>query len=91
MILSYPLSTPLILLLQSPSSSVLTSDERTAAAGRASQHAMSDVVLGAHEVVRHLFPDDQEREQFLQRLSRDWYNPDYHVSLWLYVPLIPDP
>ena len=46
---------------------------------------MSDVVLGSHEVVRHVFPDDQEREEFLQRVSKDWHNPDYHVYLWLYV------
>ena len=50
---------------------------------------MSDVVLGSHEVVRHVFPDDQEREEFLQRVSKDWYNPDYHVYLWLYVPRNP--
>jgi hypothetical protein len=44
---------------------------------------MSRVVLGAHEVVRHAFPDDNERKEFLETVSKDWYNPDYHVYLWL--------
>ena len=66
-------------------------DERTAAAGRAAQNARATVTLAAHEICKIAYPDPVELQQFLERASRDWYNPDYHVYLWLYVPLILDP
>ena len=65
---------------------ILTPDERTAAASRAAQNAMSTATLGAHEIVRHVYPDEQSRKDFLEKVGKDWYNRDYHVYLWLYLP-----
>lgn len=63
---------------------LLIQDERTAAASRAAQNAMSTATLGAHEIVRHIYPDEQSQKDFLEKAGKDWYNRDYHVYLWLY-------
>jgi hypothetical protein len=48
---------------------------------------MSSATLGAHEIVRHIYSDEQSRKDFLEKVSKDWYNRDYHVYLWLYFPV----
>jgi hypothetical protein len=62
-------------------------DERTAAAARAAQNARATVTLAAHEICKIAYPDPVELQQFLERASRDWYNPDYHVYLKMYLSL----
>jgi hypothetical protein len=59
-------------------------DERAGAGARAGQNARATVTLAAHEICKIAYPDPVELQQFLERASRDWYNPDYHVYLMMY-------
>jgi len=58
-------------------------DPLTAAPSRAAQNAMSSATLGAHEIVKHVYPDPLTGKEFLERASGDWYTAGYRVYLWL--------
>ena len=45
------------------------------------------MTLAAHEICKIAYPDPVELQQFLEKASRDWYNPDYHVYLMMYLSL----